>query len=411
VLSIIAVVDFWRVVMVSMSVVWHVSVHVSVDSNMGAVCNLDVRLLLVIFPVGMSISVMRCCVVVVVNISSVVGAVSVMVHKFIVVNDLVVVYGLVVNSVVMDRLTVCEVLLISCRFFFVPLGVLVADGLQGVVTSLNRYMSIIVVLLWLNGCVSVGNWLHACVRVLHGLVGHIFVVHGLNVGVLVVNWFLFCVHVVACWLVVRVLVFVMVHNSVVVDDLVVVLNCIVVDQFIVDWFMLNDSGVVNGLNIGTVVLGFNISVVNGLMLYISSSMSLNISTMSIISVTVAMSVSMSISMAVSSVAVVNASVTVVAVSVAVVVAVVVLLIDAINRLMSKSMDGLMDGLMDRGVVDGSVMKRSGMTRTAGGSVVGGGVMDRGSGVMDRNVGRCVVCSCNLVVADDSIIIVTGTVCR
>merc|ERR1719264_1540407 len=139
---------------------------------------------------------MRCCVVVVVNISSVVGAVSVMVHKFIVV------YDLVVNSVVMDRLTVCEVLLISCRFFFVPLGVLVADGLQGVVTSLNRYMSLIVVLLWLNGCVSVANWLHACVRVLHGLVGHIFVVHGLNVGVLVMNWFLFCVHVVACWLVV-----------------------------------------------------------------------------------------------------------------------------------------------------------------------------------------------------------------
>ena len=164
------------------------------------------------------------------------SSINVVVHDLVVVNDVVVTDSLVVNGNVLDGdlLASINVLCPWLRLSLVPLGVLELHGLHGVVFTLDRYVSIVLVSLGLDGGVCVSNGLHASVSVLHGLVSDVFVVHGLNISVLVMNWLLLGVDVVASLLVVRVLILGVVDDGIVVDNFIFSVDNIVVNNIIID---------------------------------------------------------------------------------------------------------------------------------------------------------------------------------
>ena len=164
------------------------------------------------------------------------SSINVVVHDLVVVNDVVVTDSLVVNGNVLDGdlLASINVLCPWLRLSLVPLGVLELHGLHGVVFTLDRYVSIVLVSLGLDGGVCVSNGLHASVSVLHGLVSDVFVVHGLNISVLVMNWLLLGVDVVASFLVVRVLILGVVDDGIVVDNFIFSVDNIVVNNIIID---------------------------------------------------------------------------------------------------------------------------------------------------------------------------------
>ena len=164
------------------------------------------------------------------------SSINVVVHDLVVVNDVVVTDGLVVNGNVLDGdlLASINVLCPWLRLSLVPLGVLELHGLHGVVFTLDRYVSIVLVSLGLDGGVCVSNGLHASVSVLHGLVSDVFVVHGLNISVLVMNWLLLGIEVVASLLVVRVLILGVVDDGIVVDNFIFSVDNIVVNNIIID---------------------------------------------------------------------------------------------------------------------------------------------------------------------------------
>ena len=164
------------------------------------------------------------------------SSINVVVHNLVVVNDVVVTDSLVVNGNVLDGdlLASINVLCPWLRLSLVPLGVLELHGLHGVVFTPDRYVSIVLVSLGLDGGVCVSNGLHASVSVLHGLVSDVFVVHGLNISVLVMNWLLLGVEVVASFLVVRVLILGVVDDGIVVDNFIFSVDNIVVNNIIID---------------------------------------------------------------------------------------------------------------------------------------------------------------------------------
>ena len=164
------------------------------------------------------------------------SSINVVVHDLVVVNDVVVTDSLVVNGNVLDGdlLASINVLCPWLRLSLVPLGVLELHGLHGVVFTLDRYVSIVLVSLGLDGGVCVSNGLHASVSVLHGLVSDVFVVHGLNISVLVMNWLLLGVDVVASLLVVWVLILGVVDDGIVVDNFIFSVDNIVVNNIIID---------------------------------------------------------------------------------------------------------------------------------------------------------------------------------
>ena len=312
-LSIVVVINVWRVVMVLMGVVRHVCVSLLVI--------LDVAGLF------MGVLVLRVLIAVVRHLMHSVGLV--VVHKFVVMHDLVVmdrldVFVVVLISVV-NSLMMSLVLLPGLRLSLVPLGVLVLHRLKSVVAALDGHMGVVLMLLRLDRGVGVLNWLHACVRVLNGLVSDVLVVHSLDVGVLVVHGLLLFVDVVASLFVVRMSVFVVVTNDVVVDNFIVMLDSVVVDELIV---LMGD--VVDGL---MDVLAVRVMVSNWLVLGVNMLVAL---------------------MAVSFMAV----------SMAAVMAVVNFILTVVRLVDGGLVDGLMDGsLMDRGsMVDGGFVGRSGVSR-------------------------------------------------
>ena len=221
---------------------------------------LDMRLLLVVLIVVVTIVVMGCLIhgVVIVMVILVVvavmgllvhGAVIVMVNQLVVMDDLVVVNGLVVLDLVRHRHVVGQVLLPLVRLSLVPLGVLVLNRLESIVATLNGHVSVVLVLLGLDRCVRVSDWLHFSVSMLHGLVSNVLVVNSLNIGVLVVHGLLLFVNVVAGLFVVRVCVFVVMDDGVVVDNLVVVLNGIVMNKLIVVLVVNGNVGIVVSVNL------------------------------------------------------------------------------------------------------------------------------------------------------------------
>ena len=169
------------------------------------------------------------------------SSINVVVHDLVVVNDVVVTDSLVVNGNVLDGdlLASINVLCPWLRLSLVPLGVLELHGLHGVVFTLDRYVSIVLVSLGLDGGVCVSNGLHASVSVLHGLVSDVFVVHGLNISVLVMNWLLLGVDVVASLLVVRVLILGVVDDGIVVDNFIFSVDNIVVNNIIIDMAIMS----------------------------------------------------------------------------------------------------------------------------------------------------------------------------
>ena len=169
------------------------------------------------------------------------SSINVVVHDLVVVNDVVVTDSLVVNGNVLDGdlLASINVLCPWLRLSLVPLGVLELHGLHGVVFTLDRYVSIVLVSLGLDGGVCVSNGLHASVSVLHGLVSDVFVVHGLNISVLVMNWLLLGVDVVASFLVVRVLILGVVDDGIVVDNFIFSVDNIVVNNIIIDMAIMS----------------------------------------------------------------------------------------------------------------------------------------------------------------------------
>jgi len=177
------------------------------------------------------------------------GAVIVMVNQLVVMDDLVVVNGLVVLDLVRHRHVVGQVLLPLVRLSLVPLGVLVLNRLESIVATLNGHVSVVLVLLGLDRCVRVSDWLHFSVSMLHGLVSNVLVVNSLNIGVLVVHGLLLFVNVVAGLFVVRVCVFVVMDDGVVVDNLVVVLNGIVMNKLIVVLVVNGNVGIVVSVNL------------------------------------------------------------------------------------------------------------------------------------------------------------------
>ena len=169
------------------------------------------------------------------------SSINVVVHDLVVVNDVVVTDSLVVNGNVLDGdlLASINVLCPWLRLSLVPLGVLELHGLHGVVFTLDRYVSIVLVSLGLDGGVCVSNGLHASVSVLHGLVSDVFVVHGLNISVLVMNWLLLGVDVVASLLVVWVLILGVVDDGIVVDNFIFSVDNIVVNNIIIDMAIMS----------------------------------------------------------------------------------------------------------------------------------------------------------------------------
>ena len=169
------------------------------------------------------------------------SSINVVVHDLVVVNDVVVTDSLVVNGNVLDGdlLASINVLCPWLRLSLVPLGVLELHGLHGVVFTPDRYVSIVLVSLGLDGGVCVSNGLHASVSVLHGLVSDVFVVHGLNISVLVMNWLLLGVDVVASLLVVRVLILGVVDDGIVVDNFIFSVDNIVVNNIIIDMAIMS----------------------------------------------------------------------------------------------------------------------------------------------------------------------------
>ena len=169
------------------------------------------------------------------------SSINVVVHDLVVVNDVVVTDSLVVNGNVLDGdlLASINVLCPWLRLSLVPLGVLELHGLHGVVFTLDRYVSIVLVSLGLDGGVCVSNGLHASVSVLHGLVSDVFVVHGLNISVLVMNWLLLGVDVVPSLLVVRVLILGVVDDGIVVDNFIFSVDNIVVNNIIIDMAIMS----------------------------------------------------------------------------------------------------------------------------------------------------------------------------
>ena len=169
------------------------------------------------------------------------SSINVVVHDLVVVNDVVVTDSLVVNGNVLDGdlLASINVLCPWLRLSLVPLGVLELHGLHGVVFTLDRYVSIVLVSLGLDSGVCVSNGLHASVSVLHGLVSDVFVVHGLNISVLVMNWLLLGVDVVASLLVVRVLILGVVDDGIVVDNFIFSVDNIVVNNIIIDMAIMS----------------------------------------------------------------------------------------------------------------------------------------------------------------------------
>ena len=169
------------------------------------------------------------------------SSINVVVHDLVVVNDVVVTDSLVVNGNVLDGdlLASINVLCPWLRLSLVPLGVLELHGLHGVVFTLDRYVSIVLVSLGLDGGVCVSNGLHASVSVLHGLVSDVFVVHSLNISVLVMNWLLLGVDVVASLLVVWVLILGVVDDGIVVDNFIFSVDNIVVNNIIIDMAIMS----------------------------------------------------------------------------------------------------------------------------------------------------------------------------
>jgi len=313
---------------------------------------LDMRLLLVVLIVVVTIVVMGCLIhgVVIVMVILVVvavmgllvhGAVIVMVNQLVVMDDLVVVNGLVVLDLVRHRHVVGQVLLPLVRLSLVPLGVLVLNRLESIVATLNGHVSVVLVLLGLDRCVRVSDWLHFSVSMLHGLVSNVLVVNSLNIGVLVVHGLLLFVNVMAGLFVVRVCVFVVMDDGVVVDNLVVVLNGIVMNKLIVVLVVNGNVGIVVSVDLVVLVVNGNVGIVVSVNLVITVAMAVR-----------AMSVML------------------------LVVAVVELLLAEVI------MDGSRMFSLVSGLMDGSLMDRGGVS---GGSSMDGSHMD-GCGLL----GRCSV---------------------
>ena len=164
------------------------------------------------------------------------SGINVVVDNLVVVDDVVVSVSLVVDRDVLDRdlLVRGHVLCPWVRLSLVPLGVLELHGLHGVVFALDGHVSVVLVPLGLDRGVCVSDGLHARVGVLHRLMGDVFVMDGLDISVLVVHGLLLSVDVVAGLLVVRVLILGVVHNGVVMNDLIFSVNDVVVDNIIID---------------------------------------------------------------------------------------------------------------------------------------------------------------------------------
>ena len=164
------------------------------------------------------------------------SGINVVVDNLVVVDDVVVSVSLVVDGDVLngDLLVRGHVLCPWVRLSLVPLGVLELHRLHGVVFALDGHVSVVLVLLGLDSGVCVSDGLHAGVGVLHGLMGDVFVMNGLDISVLVMHGLLLSVDVVAGLLVVRVLILGVVHNSVVMNDLIFSVNDVVVDDIIID---------------------------------------------------------------------------------------------------------------------------------------------------------------------------------
>ena len=206
------------------------------------------------------------------------SSINVVVHDLVVVNDVVVTDSLVVNGNVLDGdlLASINVLCPWLRLSLVPLGVLELHGLHGVVFTLDRYVSIVLVSLGLDGGVCVSNGLHASVSVLHGLVSDVFVVHGLNISVLVMNWLLLGVDVVASLLVVRVLILGVVDDGIVVDNFIFSVDNIVVNNIIID------VAIMSRLNENVMVM----VVMNDLMVNVDVSIVVNVDVSIVVAVVV-----------------------------------------------------------------------------------------------------------------------------
>ena len=203
------------------------------------------------------------------------SSINVVVHDLVVVNDVVVTDSLVVNGNVLDGdlLTSINVLCPWLRLSLVPLGVLELHGLQGVVFTLDRYVSIVLVSLGLDGGVCVSNGLHASVSVLHGLVSDVFVVHGLNISVLVMNWLLLGVDVVASLLVVRVLILGVVDDGIVVDNFIFSVDNIVVNNIIIDVAIMSrlNENVMVMVVMNDLVVNVDVSIVVAIVVIIMDS--------------------------------------------------------------------------------------------------------------------------------------------
>ena len=330
---------------------------------------LDMRLLLVVLIVVVTIVVMGCLIhgVVIVMVILVVvavmgllvhGAVIVMVNQLVVMDDLVVVNGLVVLDLVRHRHVVGQVLLPLVRLSLVPLGVLVLNRLESIVATLNGHVSVVLVLLGLDRCVRVSDWLHFSVSMLHGLVSNVLVVNSLNIGVLVVHGLLLFVNVVAGLFVVRVCVFVVMDDGVVVDNLVVVLNGIVMNKLIVVLVVNGNVGIVVSVDLVVLVVNGNVGIVVSVDLVV---LVVNGNVGIVVSVNLVITVAMAVR----------------AMSVMLLVVAVVELLLAEVIMDGSRMFSLVSGLMD-----GSLMDRGGVS---GGSSMDGSHMD-GCGLL----GRCSV---------------------